>query len=275
MRARETGLVAAREVREAIRGRWFAAAALAFLVLSLGLSAVGLAGAERTGLAGFDRTSVSLLNLVLLFVPLLTLVLGSLGLAGELEDGSLAMVLALPLTRAEVFAGKYLGLSFALGCAILGGFGATGAIVGIATGGNARAFVSLVALTWLLAAATLGFGVAASALLRSRVRAVGAGFGLWLFFVYLSDLGTIGLTIARDLGPGKVFALALLNPVQCARVIGTLALTDRTDVLGPVGLYGVDTFGETGLLLLLAGALAVFAAAPLGVAWHSFRNEVI
>ena len=27
--------------------------------------------------------------------------------------------------------------------------------------------------------------------------------------------------------------------------------------------------------MLLAGALAVFAAAPLGVAWHSFRHEVI
>src|ERR1043166_7551661 len=110
MRPRATSLVAARELREAMRSRWFVLAAGCFLILSLGLSMLGLAGAQRSGLAGFDRTTASLLNLALLFVPLVTLSLGALGIAGELEDGSLAMLLAQPVTRGEVFAGKYLGL---------------------------------------------------------------------------------------------------------------------------------------------------------------------
>ena len=110
MRAREIALVAARDVREAVRSRWFLLAAASFLLLSLGLSVLGLAGAQRSGLAGFDRTTAGLLNLALLFVPLLGLSLGALGVAGELEDGSLATLLAQPLTRMEVFAGKYLGL---------------------------------------------------------------------------------------------------------------------------------------------------------------------
>ncbi len=139
-----------------MRSRWFVLSAASFLVLSLGLSLLGLAGAERSGLAGFDRTTAGLLNLALLFVPLLGLSLGGLGIAGEIEDGSLAMLLAQPLSRCEVFAGKYLGLLAALAAAIAAGFGCSGIIVALwAGGGDASAFLSLAELTMLLGAVSL------------------------------------------------------------------------------------------------------------------------
>lgn len=276
MRPRETALVAARELREALRSRWFVLAAACFLVLSLSLTMLGLAGAQRSGLAGFDRTTASLLNLALLFVPLMTLSLGGLGIAGELEDGSLAMLLAQPVTRGEAYAGKYLGLLAAVAAAILVGFGITGVLVGMTVGGgNARAFVELVGLTLLLSAATLSLGTVLSVLLRSRAKVIGAAFSAWLLLVYVSDLGTIGLTIARNLQPAQVFVLALLNPVQQARVLGTLTLSDRLDVLGAVGAFGLDQFGGTGLSVLLIGALAVMVLAPLAIGYGFFRKTVI
>lgn len=268
-------LIAAREVRESMRSRWFLLAGGAFLVLSLALSWVGLAGAERSGMAGFDRTSASLLNLVLLFVPLITLALGGLGLAGELEDGSLAIVLAQPVTRAEVFAGKYLGLLVSVSTAILAGFGVTGIVVGLSVGGSATTFLGLVGLTVLLASATLSLGSFLSVALRSRARVVGAAFTAWLLLVYVSDLGTIGLTVARNLSPGRVFLLSVLNPVQSARVLGTLALSDRLDVLGPVGIFGLERFGEGGLVVLLIALLLSTALLPLLAGYSLFRNEVI
>jgi Cu-processing system permease protein len=270
-----TTLVAAREVREATRSRWFVLAAVCFLVLSLALALFGLAGAQRSGLAGFDRTTASLLHLVLVFVPLVTLSLGGLGIAGELEDQSLSMLLAQPVTRAEVFAGKYLGLLAAVWAAILTGFGTTGALVGLAVGGNGWAFCAMVVLTLLLAAATLAIGTLLSVALRSRARVVGAAFAVWLFLVYGSDLGTIGLAVARSLEPGQVFALALLNPVQHARVLGTLALTTRLDVLGPVGLFGRDQFGVVGLVGVLGAALLLFTVGPLAAGYALFRKAVV
>jgi Cu-processing system permease protein len=276
MRPRETALVAARELREALRSRWFVLAAGCFLVLSLSLTMLGLAGAQRSGLAGFDRTTASLLNLALLFVPLMTLSLGGLGIAGELEDGSLAMLLAQPVTRGEAYAGKYLGLLAAVSAAILVGFGITGVLVGMTVGGgNARAFVELVGLTLLLSAATLSLGTVLSVLLRSRAKVIGAAFSAWLLLVYVSDLGTIGLTIARNLQPAQVFVLALLNPVQQARVLGTLTLSDRLDILGAVGAFGLDQFGGAGLSVLLIGALAAMALAPLAIGYGFFRKTVI
>jgi Cu-processing system permease protein len=273
MRPRETMLVAAREFRDALRSRWFVLAAGCFLALSLGLAMLGLAGAQRSGLAGFDRTTASLLNLALLFVPLITLSLGGLGIAGELEDGSLAMLLSQPITRFETYAGKYLGLLAAVSASILVGFGATGVIVGVsAGGGNVRGFATLVALTLLLGAATLSIGTVLSVALRARARVIGAAFAVWLLLVYVSDLGTIGLSIARNLGPAQIFILALLNPVQQARVLGTLALSQRLDVLGPVGVFGLDQFGPVGLTVLLLGVLVATAATPFAVGYVLFRR---
>jgi Cu-processing system permease protein len=275
MRLRTAGLVAARELREAMRSRWFVLAAACFLVLSLGLSMLGLAGAQRAGLAGFDRTTASLLNLALLFVPLVTLTLGGLGIAGEMEDQSLAMLLAQPITRLEAYVGKYLGLLGAVSAAICVGFGATGVIVGWSAGGNVHAFAALVGLTVLLGAATLGIGTALSVALRSRARVIGAAFSVWLLLVYVSDLGTIGLAIARSLRPGQVFVLALLNPVEQARVLGTFALTDRLDVLGPGGIFSLDVFGPAGLTALLTGLLVAMAVVPLVAGYAVFRKAVI
>ena len=276
MRAREIALIAAREVREALRSRWFVLAAVCLLLLSLGLSLLGLSGAQRSGLAGFDRTTAGLLNLALLFVPLLGLSLGALGIAGEIEDGSLAVLAAQPVTRAEVYAGKYAGLLAAMIAAILGGFGASGAIVAIAAGGgDARAFLALAGVAVLLGAVSLGIGALISVAAGSRARAAGGAFAAWIALVYLSDLGSMGLVLARNLGADRVFFLSFFNPVEQARVLGTLALTRRPEVLGVVGLYGQDHLGMAGLPAVLALALVAWTAIALVSGAALFRKAVI
>jgi hypothetical protein len=112
-------------------------------------------------------------------------------------------------------------------------------------------------------------------LLRSRVRAIGAAFAAWLGFVYVSDLGSIGLAVARGLRPGQLFALALLNPVEQARVAGTLALTDRLDVLGPVGIFALDHLGAAGVVALLHGLLVATAVGLAAVGLRIFRKAVL
>ena len=273
MRARETVLIAAREVRGAMRARWFLLAAGIFLVLSLGLALLGFAGSERSGVAGFDRTTASLLNLALFFVPLLTLSLGGLGLSGEIEDGSLAALLAQPVSRGEVYAGKYLGLLASVAASILAGFGMTGIIVGVrAGGGSTGVYLALVGLTLLLAGTTLALGTVLSVALRSRSKVIGAVLFVWLLLVYVSDLGSIGITIARHLEPIQLFVLALLNPLQEARVLGILALSHRLDVLGPVGIFGLEHFGVGGLTLILIAALFLWAMVPLVLGYVLFRD---
>jgi Cu-processing system permease protein len=142
-------------------------------------------------------------------------------------------------------------------------------------GGNVWGFVGLVGMILLLGAATLSIGTALAVLARGRARVIGGVFAVWLLLVYVSDLGTIGLSIARNLQPVQIFVLALLNPVQQARVLGTLALSTRLDVLGPVGLFGLDHFGHTGLALMLACGLLATAVAPLAFGYVLFRRTPV
>ena len=139
MIAWETVLILAqKELRDARRNRWFLLYTLAFAGLSLGLAWLALAGAGSHGLAGFGRTSASLINLVLLIVPLQGLTLGALCLAGEREKGTLLYLLAQPINQAELLLGKYIGLAVALLGSLALGFGLTGLLIAV-YGGAAQA----------------------------------------------------------------------------------------------------------------------------------------
>src|SRR5262245_58883703 len=108
------GIIARKELREALRNRWFLLYTLAFAGLALGLSALAQPTSSLVKMAGYSRTAASLVNLVLLFVPLIGLTLGAANLAGDRETGALAYLLAQPVTGAEVLLGKYLGVAGAL-----------------------------------------------------------------------------------------------------------------------------------------------------------------
>jgi Cu-processing system permease protein len=96
-------------LNDALRNRWFVLYTLAFIGLALGLSYMSLAGAGIAGFAGFGRTAASLINLVLLIIPLMALTVGAQSLAHEQEQGTLAYLLAQPVTRVEVFTGQVSG----------------------------------------------------------------------------------------------------------------------------------------------------------------------
>ena len=119
-RMRRIRIVAREEYRRALETRWLFGFAALFAVFVLGLSYFGLAQSREVGFQGFARVTLSLLNLVLFMVPLTGLTLGVTSITGGGE--SLALLLAQPVTRGEVMAGKFLGLAAALGVAQALGF---------------------------------------------------------------------------------------------------------------------------------------------------------
>jgi len=116
------------EHRRALETRWLFGFAIAFAALVLDLSYFGLAQSREIGFQGFGRVTLSLLNLVLLVVPLTGLMLGVASVAGDAD--ALALLLAQPVSRDEVLAGQYLGLFAALTAAQAPGFGGGGGVIG-------------------------------------------------------------------------------------------------------------------------------------------------
>jgi Cu-processing system permease protein len=265
--------VAGKEFRDAARGRWLLLYTLAFVVLGLGVSYVSAASAGGGGFSGFGRTTAGLINLVLLVVPLMALTLGAGSIASERERGTLAYLLAQPVSRAEVLLGKYLGLAGALVAAITLGFGVcAGALALMSSTADPGAFIRLAALSLVLALAMLSVGLLLSAASRRAGVAIGVAIFLGLTLVFLSDLGLMAGTVALRLPVSRLFHLSLLNPLQTFKMWSLGTDTAALDVLGPAGLFALDTYGSS-LRWLFAASLAAWVVLPLALAAWVFSRR--
>lgn len=268
--------IARKEVRDSLRNRWFLLYTVAFAVLALSVSWISLAGTGTYGFAGYGRTAAGLVNLVLLVVPLMALTLGAASVAGDAERGTLAYVLAQPVSRAEVLMGKYLGLAVALSASISLGFAACAAILaGGGAGVGIGSFATLVGMTVVLALAMLSVGFLISVIARRASVAMGAALIVWLALAFLSDLGLMGGTIAFRLHVQELFYAALAHPLQVFKMAVLGSVHASLDVLGPAGLFATQAHGRA-LPLLFAGALAAWIILPLAAAVVVFlrRSEV-
>ncbi len=264
--------IALRELRESLRNKWLAFYALGFAALAFALSQASLASAGYSGLGGFGRTAASLINALLLFVPLLGLSVGAGALAGDRERGTLTYLLAQPVNRAEIFFGKAAGSGLAVTAALTVGFGL--AAIALASGGDgeAAAFLALAGHTLLLAMVSLGLGFVISALTRKSATALGAALLLWLGLVFFGDLGLAGLTLALRPAPAALLSMLLVNPLQIFKLSAIYSLRATLDTLGAVGQYAVYRFGEA-LPFLLPGLLVGWIILAFGLAFALFNRR--
>ena len=265
--------LAGRELRDAIRSRWFVLYTLAFAVLGLGVSYVSAVSAGGAGLAGFGRTTAGLINLVLLVVPLMGLTAGAGSIASDRERGMLAYLLSQPVSRWEVMLGKYLGLAAAMLACICLGFGVCAAV--LAWKGEATRPSSMLGMTGLafaLALAMLSVGMLLSVITRKASGAIGAAIFVWLTLVLISDLGLMAGTLAFKLRIEELFALSLLNPLQVFKMWSLQAVDASLDVLGPAGLYATEEYGSR-LHALFGLCLLAWIVLPLLLASAVFSRR--
>lgn len=257
--------IAHRELRDAVRSRWFILYTLAFAVLGVAVSFVSAAGTGGTGLSGFGRTTAGLINLVLLVVPLMALTAGAGSVAGDRERGMLAYLLAQPVSRSEMLLGKFLGLAGALMACIMLGLGVCALILawkGLKT--NPASIAWLCTLSFALALGMLSLGLLISSLARKASVAVGTAIFIWLTLVFVTDLALMAGAVALRLRIEDLFALSLINPLQVFKMWSLHAVDASLDVLGPAGLYATEEYGKT-LHALFAASLAAWIVLPLAI----------
>jgi Cu-processing system permease protein len=272
MDPRIIGALLKKEINDSLNNRWFMLYAAAFTGLALLLSWLSLSGGGMgySGFAGFGRTAASLVNLVLLIVPLMGLTIGAGGISGEREHGTLHYLLAQPVSRAEVLLGKYLGLAASLLGALALGFGLSGAIIA-GRGGqtDAGAYGLLVIFSFTLALGMLSLGFLIGILTRKAAMATGIALFLWLVLVFVGDLGLMGTTLAFKLPIQVLFNLALINPLQVFKMSALMSINATLDVLGPAGIYAIQTYRDN-LTWMFLGALFAWIILPLLTAYVVF-----
>ncbi len=269
MSARAVLILAKREVRDALRNRWFVAYAGAFVVLSIGLSTMVLLGSGYGDISGFGRTAAGLINLVLLLAPLMGLTLGAQALAGDRERRTLPYLLAQPISPVDLFVGKFVGLALAIGVAIVIGFSLSSIIVSfVGASEGADTYASLVALTVLLAWVALSLGYLISSRTQRTSSALGIAVVVWLVLSLVGDLGLMGTAVALRLKPAVVLAATIVNPLESYRIAAIYQLRGSLDLLGPAGLVAHYSLGWwTPEILSIILLLWLVVPLPLAYRW--------
>ncbi len=258
-------LVARQELLLAARSRWTQIFAAVFALLALGVSASGYILSGGRGFQDFARTSASLVQLVVLLVPLASLLMGVLALAPE--RGTAELLFSQPISRRTILAGKLLGLFAALAAAELVGFGLAGLVVFSSAGEEGGGgYAILVGGSLLLTAAFLAIAalVAAGAVGRKRARALALALVIWFAAVILVDLVALGAaSLLRSTAASRLLIVSVLvNPAGAVRV-GALLGIEGTAAFGSASLAFLRfTGGAAGAALLLAASVLAWVVLP-------------
>ncbi|MCC0034597.1 MAG: ABC transporter permease [Hoeflea sp.] len=253
--------IAATEIRIGLRNRWIILSSLILLAFALILVLLGSAPGGEVKTDAVTVVVASLSTLSVYLVPLIALLLSFDAIAGEIDRGTLQLVLASPVSRGSVLVGKFLGHVAVLAIAVSFGYGIAGLVAFFANGGGeAVALIGvgrLIASSTILGATFIAIGYIASASVRQTGTAAALAIAIWLFAVVLYDLALLGGLLASQDGffARTVFPwLLVFNPADAFRLYNMSAI----DALA-VG----SNLGGAGSALPLSGLASMLSP----VAW--------
>lgn len=261
--ARTTARIISYELSDVMRSRWLIAYGAFFFVVTEALLRFSGSGA---------KAALSLVNIVLFLIPLVTIVFGTMYLYHAREF--VELLLAQPVRRRQLFTGLYLGLAAPLSLAFLIGLVIPYIIHGVDATVQRGALAALalagVALTFVFTAIAMLITVRTD----DRVKGLGLAIGVWLLLAVLYDgLVLLGLLIFADY-PLESPALTLMmsNPIDLARVTMLLRF-DAAALMGYTGAVLQRFFGSIGGSLLAGGALVLWTAVPVALGRRAFQRK--
>jgi len=251
------------QMRDVVRSRWLIAYALFFLLATDALLRFG--GADVKAL-------LSLSNVVLLVIPLVALVFGTMHVYNAREFTEL--LLAQPVGRRELFGGLYLGLAIPLSAAFAAGVAIPVVVHGVASGELGVSAATLVALGVAL---TLVFSATAFCLavrVQDKSRGLGAAIAIWLGLSVLYDgLVLLLASLFADYPIERPLLGAMVaNPVDLARVVLLLRF-DVSALMGYTGAVFKSFFGGSGGLAVAVCALALWVTVPAWLGVRAFQRK--
>lgn len=268
-------IIARKEIQEGLRNRWVLAATLLLAALALTLTFLGSAPIGNVGASALDVVIVSLSTLTIFLVPLIALLISHDAIVGEMERGTMLLLLSYPIGRWQVIAGKFIGHLAILAFATLLGYGAAAAAsiaTGVAVGAASwLAFAWMILSSVLLGAVFIAIGYLISALAGERGTAGGVAIGVWLVCVLIYDMALLGLLVVDQgqvISAGILNALLLSNPTDVYRLLNL-----GTGNLGALsGMGGVAENAALGPGVLVTALLA-WTLAPLTAAAMLFSRR--
>lgn len=241
-----------------LRNRIVIGYTLFLLLMSLGLFQLEQDGAKAV---------LSLLNVVLLVVPLISIIFATIHFYHSHEF--MEMLLSQPINRKKIFFSEYLGVAFSLSVAFCIGVGLP---LILFYGGATTLYLLLTGLFLTFIFVALAF--LASVLTRDKAKGIGLALLLWFYFSLLYD-GVVMLVLFYFSDyPLENISLALitLNPIDLGRVL-VLLQVDVSALMGYTGALYKNLFSTLSGVAYALALMAVWMVVPLFSAAHIFSKK--
>lgn len=241
------------ELQDVLRSKWMILYSLFFLLLTEGLFRFG---------GNQAKVILSLMNIVLVIIPLVSIVFGTMYLYHSREF--IELLLSQPIKRNKIFWGVYSGLAIPLSAGFVLGVAIPSVINGIHTSEDATMMGLLVLAGVFLTFIFVAISFSISIRYEDRLKGLGLSIVLWFFFAIMYD-GIVLLLIYYfgDYPLEKaMIGVSLLNPIDIARTLLLLQF-DISALMGYTGAVFHKFFaGWTGMIISVI-SLSLWIVVPL------------
>lgn len=213
------------------------------------------------------RAMLSLLNIVLIVVPLVSMVFTTIHYFNSYEF--IELMLSQPVSRDKVITSEFTGTALSLSVAYLLGMGVPVCIYSFnATG------ISLIIAGCLLSVICCSLAFFAAVKSRDKARGIGAALMLWFYFALIYDGLILMILFSFSDYPLEKLTLVLssLNPVDLARIFIMLNM-DVSALMGYTGATYKDFFGSQVGALYTSAIMLLWVAVPVWLSIISFRKK--
>lgn len=236
--------------------------AYTFFLLLISLSVFNLEDNSSKGL-------LSLLNIVLIIVPLMSILFSAIYIYNSSEF--LELLVSQPLKRKKIWLSIFSGLAFSFTLAFFIGVGIPMIIYDGSPTGYTMLTVGLLLSVIFVAVAML-----ATVKTRDKAKGVGVVILLWLYFSLLFDgLVLFILFQFADYPLEKLMiGISALNPIDLSRIL-VLIKMDVSALMGYTGAVFKDFFGATVSVIAAFSVLILWIIIPLQISVRKFnRNDL-
>lgn len=210
---------------------------------------------------------LSLMNITLLFVPIISILFATIYFFNSIEF--IELLLSQPIQRKEVLIAEYTGLSASLSIAYIAGIGLP--LLILAPG---AASITLVATGTLLSLIFSSFALLIFVLFKDKTKGIGAAIIISLFFTILFDgLLMVFIYSFSDYPIDEaVVGMLSFNPIDLARVLMLLKL-DVAVLMGYSGALFKKFLGTSAGSIYSFSWLLIWVILPLMLSVRVFRKK--
>ena len=206
---------------------------------------------------------LTLLNIVLLTVPLVSIIFSTIYIYNSSEY--IDLLVSQPIKRSKIWISLFLGLCFALIMAFILGAG-----IPILLFAPLHIGLMLVAVGCFITTVFIAIAFFSAVLTRDKAKGIGTAIMLWLFFTMLFDGILLFLLFQFSDYPIEqaMLIINMFSPVDIARILILLQM-DVSALLGYTGAIFRQFFGNSVGIIISFVVLSLWTILPF---WASLKN---